>query len=85
MRVEIDKPHVEALVARFPAHARLSARPRFSDRVEADLSNFSCRDRCNRKRRLSRRRTDRHASRRRLAAQGDLRAVEQRFGSPAGE
>ncbi|MFO1103580.1 MAG: ATP-binding protein [Methylocystis sp.] len=41
MHIEIDKPHVEALVARFPAHACLSAQLRFSDRVEADLSNFS--------------------------------------------
>ncbi|HEY8213296.1 MAG TPA: AAA family ATPase, partial [Methylocystis sp.] len=40
MRIEIDRPHVEALVARFPAHACLSAQLRFSDRVEADLSHF---------------------------------------------
>ncbi|TLG71561.1 ATP-binding protein [Methylocystis sp. B8] len=41
MQIEIDKPHVEALVTRFPAHAGLSAQLRFSDRVEADISHFS--------------------------------------------
>lgn len=41
MQIEIDRPHVEALVARFPNHASLSGQLRFSDRVEADLSHFS--------------------------------------------
>ena len=41
MKLELDRPHVEALIERFPAHGGLAAQLRFSDRVEADISHFS--------------------------------------------
>ena len=41
MNIQIDKPHVEALISRFPSHAGLSAQLRFGDRVEIDLSHLS--------------------------------------------
>ncbi|MEF3365069.1 ATP-binding protein [Methylocystis sp. 9N] len=41
MNIQIDKPHVEALIARFPGHAGLSAQLRFGDKVEVDLAHLS--------------------------------------------
>ncbi len=41
MNIEIEKNHVEALMARFSAHAGLAAQLRFSDRVEIDLDHLS--------------------------------------------
>ncbi len=41
MNIEIERPHVEALMAQFPARAGLSAQLRFSDTVEVDLSHLS--------------------------------------------
>lgn len=41
MNIQIDKPHVEALIARFPSHAGLSAQLRFSDKVEVDLAHLA--------------------------------------------
>ncbi|MGA8170785.1 MAG: ATP-binding protein [Methylocystis sp.] len=41
MNIQIERPHVEALIARFPAHAGLSSQLRFGDRVELDLSHLS--------------------------------------------
>ncbi len=41
MRIEIDKPHVEALIAKFPERAGLEAQLRFGDRVELDLTRLS--------------------------------------------
>jgi hypothetical protein len=40
MNIQIERPHVEALMARFPAHAGLSAQLRFSDKVEVDLGHL---------------------------------------------
>ena len=41
MNIQIERPHVEALIARFPAHAGLSSQLRFGDRVELDLAHLS--------------------------------------------
>lgn len=41
MNIEIEKAHVEALMARFPAHAALATQLRFSDRIEVELSRLS--------------------------------------------
>jgi hypothetical protein len=41
MNIQIERPHVEALMERFPAHAGLAAQLRFSDRVEVDLSHLA--------------------------------------------
>ncbi|GLI94789.1 AAA family ATPase [Methylocystis echinoides] len=41
MNIEIEKPHVEALVERFPAHSALAAQLRFSDRIEVDLAHLT--------------------------------------------
>jgi hypothetical protein len=41
MNIEIDRPHVEALMTRFPAQAGLAAQLRFSDKVEVDLTHLS--------------------------------------------
>jgi hypothetical protein len=42
MNIQIERPHVEALIARFPAHSGLSSQLRFGDRVELDLAHLSC-------------------------------------------
>ncbi|KAF2989993.1 ATP-binding protein [Methylocystis sp. MJC1] len=41
MNIEIERNHVEALMARFPAQAGLASQLRFSDRVEVDLSHLT--------------------------------------------
>jgi len=41
MHIQIEKPHVEALIARFPAHAGLSTQLRFGERVEVDLAHLT--------------------------------------------
>ncbi len=41
MNIQIERPHVEALIARFPAHSGLSSQLRFGDRVELDLAHLS--------------------------------------------
>lgn len=41
MRIEIDKPHVEALIAKFPERAGLEAQLRFGERVELDLMRLT--------------------------------------------
>ncbi len=41
MNIQIEKPHVEALIARFPTHAGLSSQLRFGDRVEVDLAHLT--------------------------------------------
>lgn len=41
MNIEIERKHVEALMARFPAQAGLANQLRFSDRVEVDLSHLT--------------------------------------------
>ncbi|MBL1255294.1 ATP-binding protein [Methylocystis sp. Sn-Cys] len=41
MNIEIERSHVEALMARFPAQAGLASQLRFSDRVEVDLSHLT--------------------------------------------
>jgi hypothetical protein len=39
--IQIEKPHVEALIARFPSQSGLSAQLRFGDKVELDLTRLS--------------------------------------------
>jgi hypothetical protein len=41
VHIQIEKPHVEALIARFPTQSGLSAQLRFGDKVELDLSHLS--------------------------------------------
>ncbi|ACK50717.1 AAA ATPase central domain protein [Methylocella silvestris BL2] len=41
MNIQIERPFVEALVTKFPAHAGLSAQLRFSDKVELDLTHLA--------------------------------------------
>lgn len=41
MKLQIDRPHVEALVARFPALAQLTEQLRFGSRVEVSMSGLS--------------------------------------------
>jgi len=41
MNIEIDRPHVEALIAKFPTRAGLATQLRFSDRIEIDLLRLS--------------------------------------------
>ena len=41
MNIQIERPHVEALMERFPVHAGLAAQLRFSDKVEVDLAHLS--------------------------------------------
>ena len=41
MNIQIERPHVEALMERFPAHSGLATQLRFSERVEVDLSHLS--------------------------------------------
>ncbi len=41
MNIQIERPHVEALMERFPRHSGLAAQLRFSDRVEMELSHLS--------------------------------------------
>jgi hypothetical protein len=41
MNIEIERSHVEALMARFPAQAGLANQLRFSDRVEVDLAHLT--------------------------------------------
>ena len=41
MNIQVERPHVEALMERFPVHSGLSAQLRFSDKVELDLTHLS--------------------------------------------
>jgi hypothetical protein len=41
MNIQIERPHVEALMERFPARTGLTTQLRFSDRVEVGLSDLS--------------------------------------------
>ncbi|WP_395667078.1 AAA family ATPase [Methylocella sp.] len=41
MNIQIERPYVEALAAKFPAHSGLSSQLRFSDRIELDLTHLA--------------------------------------------
>ena len=41
MNIQIERPHVEVLMARFPARANLATQLRFSDKVEMDLAHLT--------------------------------------------
>jgi hypothetical protein len=41
MNIQIDRQHVEALMERFPAHAKLAEQLRFSDKVELDFAHLA--------------------------------------------